>query len=80
MRSFYYFLGTRINHDKSWFIPSFPEIDWSDNTDQQNSNLSDTENTNDDEPIILSSERDPSFDCNRDINSLRTSVLAFIHV
>ena len=77
MRSFYYFLGTGINRDESWFRPlvdetSFPEIDWSDNTDQQNSNLSDTENTNDDEPIIVSPESDPSFDCNRDIDSMRT--------
>ena len=39
IRSFYYFLGTGIKRDESWFRPlvdetSFPEIDWSDNTDQ----------------------------------------------
>ena len=42
------------------------------------SNLSDTENTYDDETIIVSPESDPSFDCNRDIYSMRTSVLSFI--
>ena len=42
------------------------------------SNLSDTENTYDDETIIVSPESDPSFDCNRDKDSMRTSVLAFI--
>ena len=49
--------------DKTVDETSFPEIDWSDNAD---SNLSDTENTNDDELIIVSPESDPSFDCNRD--------------
>ena len=66
MRSFYYFLGTGVQKENTWFRPlmeevPFPEFDWNENpdtleNDDNNSDIVNPGNINSDEPNVSTND------------------------